>query len=132
MDRIKKGEANSGNMDIHIPEEESLADQFLFREYLMRYMGNYGAENAEGALLYQLEYLIAGKENDTENLRGVANRLLALREAANALYLFSDSEKKHGGGAGGRGDCHIAGSTGNHRAFEGILIAWLGIRRKSL
>ena len=93
MDRIKKGEANSGNMDIHIPEEESLADQFLFREYLMRYMGNYGAENAEGALLYQLEYLIAGKENDTENLRGVANRLLALREAANALYLFSDSEK---------------------------------------
>ena len=94
MDRLKKGEANSGNMKAHTSKtEESLFDQFLFREYLMRYMGYYGAGKEESALLYQLEYLIAGKENDTENLRGVANRLLALREAANTLYLFSDSEK---------------------------------------
>lgn len=48
----------------------------------------------EHALQYQIEYLIAGRENDTDNLRSVANRLCALREAANLMYLYSDLEKK--------------------------------------
>ena len=48
----------------------------------------------EHALQYQIEYLIAGRENDTDNLRSVVNRLCALREAANLMYLYSDLEKK--------------------------------------
>ncbi len=48
----------------------------------------------EHALQYQLEYLIAGRENDMDNLRSVAYRLCALREAANLIYLYSDLEKK--------------------------------------
>ena len=38
--------------------------------------------------------MIAGRENDTDNLRSVVNRLCALREAANLMYLYSDLEKK--------------------------------------
>lgn len=94
-ERMKQGKINQGNLS---PEEsmwaEELLERFFFQEYLLRYMGRYGKEDERDALRYQIEYLIVGKENDTDNLRSVANRICALREAANATYLLSDSEKK--------------------------------------
>lgn len=93
--RMRQGQVNSGNME---PAELSGMDQaterFLFQEYLLRYMGRYGTEYEEDALRYQIEYLIAGKESDVENLRSVANRLCVLREAANAMYLMSSDAKR--------------------------------------
>ena len=47
----------------------------------------------EGALQYELEYILAGKNSDIENLRWVAGRLILFREAANAVYLYSDRVK---------------------------------------
>lgn len=95
MGRMERGEVNHGNLE---PEEHSgiqgMEERFLFQEYLLRYMGRYGAEQEEDALQYQIEYLIAGKGSDVENLRSVANRLCVLREAANAMYLMSDETKK--------------------------------------
>jgi hypothetical protein len=95
--RLKKGEISKGNMVL--PWNNSLEENFLFREYLMQHMRNYLASEEEApleatALDYQVEYLLIGEEKDVDNLKGVANRLCLLREAANALYLFSDSEKK--------------------------------------
>lgn len=72
----------------------TLTEDFFFREYLLKYMGCYGAQKDTSALCYEIEYLVAGKENDTENLKSVVNRLLLLREAANTIYLFSDEEKR--------------------------------------
>lgn len=95
MNRMQKGQVNRGNME---REEETqsqeLTERFLFQEYLLRYMGRYGMEHEEDALQYQIEYLIAGKERDVENLRSVANRLCTLREAANAMYLMKNESKK--------------------------------------
>jgi len=92
--RMKKGQINVGNM---MQEEQGglaeLAEKYLFQEYLLRYMGRYGAEKEEAVLRYQIEYLIAGKESDVENLRSVANRICAVREAANAIYLMSNDVK---------------------------------------
>lgn len=93
--RIKQGKASRGNLPL--PETqwtEGVTERFFFQEYLMRYMGHYRQENDKDALHYQIEYLIAGKNNDTENLRIIANRICALRETANALYLMSDEEKQ--------------------------------------
>lgn len=94
-ERMMQGKVSQGNLS---PEEalwaEELVERFFFQEYLLRYMGRYGKEDERDALRYQIEYLIVGKENDTDNLRTVANRICALREAANAAYLLSDSEKK--------------------------------------
>ena len=93
--RMGKGEINRGNMEYaEQTEAEQLLEKFAFQEYLLRYMGRYGKENEEDALRYQIEYLIAGKGSDIENLRGVANRLCVLREAANAMYLMADKEKR--------------------------------------
>jgi len=93
--RMEQGKVNVGNGDL---EEQSgleqLAERFVFQEYLLRYMGHYGAEREEDALRYQIEYLIAGAGNDSDNLRSVANRICLVREAANALYLMSSDAKR--------------------------------------
>lgn len=95
MNRMQRGEINRGNMAYESPGDvDGLIERFIFQEYLLRYMGRYGAEEEEDALRYQIEYLIAGKDSDVENLKGVANRLCALREAANAMYLLSNEKKR--------------------------------------
>lgn len=71
----------------------SIVDEVLFGEYLMEKCGNYRKPSADGALQYELEYILAGKSSDVENLRWTAGRLILLREAANAMYLYSDSTK---------------------------------------
>ncbi|MCM1192981.1 MAG: DUF5702 domain-containing protein [Butyrivibrio sp.] len=89
--RMRQGNVNVGNRKAD--PADSLWERVLFQEYLLRYLGRYGNEKADGALDYQLEYLIAGKNYDTDNLKSVANRLSALREAANVIYLLTDAEK---------------------------------------
>lgn len=45
-------------------------------------------------LAYEMEYILAGKSSDRENLKAVANRLLLLREGMNYAYLLTDEGKK--------------------------------------
>lgn len=93
--RMQQGQINQGNMEYESPENmEQLIERFIFQEYLMQYMGRYGTEEEEHALQYQIEYLIAGKDSDIENLKSVANRLCGIREAANAMYLLSNEAKR--------------------------------------
>lgn len=68
-------------------------NDILFLTYLFEKCGYYGAEKEESVLQYQIEYLIAGKDTDWQNLEQVAKRLLRWREAANVLYILSDSAK---------------------------------------
>ena len=91
--RSKSGRINQGNMPLEEARETDVVlEKFLFQEYLMRYMGHYGAEAGESALSYQIEYLIAGQSNDTNNLRMVTEAILAIREVANTIYISSDQE----------------------------------------
>jgi len=95
LDRMNRGRINQGNIAVEpLPEGEQLLERFFFQEYLMRYMGHYGQENDEDALRYQMEYLVTEGESDVDNLRTVLKRICAIREASNALYLYSDSEKR--------------------------------------
>lgn len=90
--RVEQGRSNLGSMGA--APADSLTDRFLFQEYLLRYMGCYGNESEDDALKYQIEYLIAGCDSDVDNLRSVAGRICAIREAANAFYLLSNNEKR--------------------------------------
>lgn len=93
--RMAAGQVNQGNNSLPVLSgQEQLLERFFFQEYLLRHMGSYRNPSEEDALLYQAEYLIAGRENDLDNLRSVANTLCAVREAANTVYLFTDEEKK--------------------------------------
>lgn len=95
LDRMSQGKVNQGNIPVkQLSGGEQLLENFFFQEYLLRYMGHYGKEEEGDALRYQIEYLVAGGNSDVENLRTVLKRICAIREAANTLYLFSDSEKR--------------------------------------
>lgn len=92
--RMERGEVSEGNIIVsEKAERDELWERFLFREYLMRYMGHYGVEKDNSALTYQIEYLLSGKDTDVENLKRIVEQICIIREAANALYLFSDREK---------------------------------------
>lgn len=73
--------------------EDNWWQQLIFHEYIMAYTGYYGAEKEEGYLQYQTEYIIAGQDNDLENLKSVVTAIFGIRAAANLLYLLSDAEK---------------------------------------
>ena len=89
--RRKRGILNQGN--VTVTEQLSVMEKILFHEYLLRYSGHYGAEKEGSLLKYQAEYLVAGKSEDVENLRQVVNRICAIREVANILYLYGSAEK---------------------------------------
>lgn len=94
MSRMEQGMLNQGNLTLEeLSPAEALLERFFFQEYLLRYMGRYGQEDEENALLYQIEYLLTGESSDLENLRSVANRLCLLREVANTVYILSDEMK---------------------------------------
>lgn len=77
----------------------SWEEHILFQEYLLQQFSCYPAggeqeEKSERVLDYEVEYLLAGKASDRQNLKAVLKKLLALREVANFVYLQTDEQKK--------------------------------------
>ncbi len=68
-------------------------NELVFQMYLFEKCGYYGAEMDKSLLKYQMEYILAGRDTDWQNLEQVAKKLLLWREAANMLYLLSDSRR---------------------------------------
>lgn len=71
-----------------------VADSLLFHSYLSTHFSDYLEENSTGALSYETEYLIAGKDTDKENLSSVAMRLCAIRTILHFVSLYTDSARK--------------------------------------
>ncbi|MBS6193969.1 MAG: hypothetical protein KH828_00130 [Clostridiales bacterium] len=92
----EKGTYQTGMGTLWYGEDpDTTGGNLIFREYMMKHLDCYGKQrkgDGESAdrIMYQLEYTIAGKETDIENLKAVVNRLLAVREAANMVYLMKD------------------------------------------
>lgn len=74
-------------------EKPGVTDKLLFKEYLLEQFGSYRKVNSQGVLKYEQEYLICGKSSDEENLTKIVERLLAIREVANYVFLHKDTEK---------------------------------------
>lgn len=69
------------------------ADEILFDRYIYEKTGNCVRPSEDGQLRYQTEYILCGKASDRENLEGIAERLLLIREASNCVYLSTDGER---------------------------------------
>ena len=69
------------------------ADAVVFDEYILEKCSNYKEEVKQGKLSYEVEYILFGDGSDETNLNSMALRLLLIREAANCIYIFSDSGK---------------------------------------
>lgn len=79
---------------VYRADEETLPELLLFDEYIFEKCGFYGNEMDKSHMKYQIEYILAGKDNDLDNLKSIVSRLLLIRETANVSYLFSDSAKR--------------------------------------
>lgn len=74
-------------------EEIDWMDRILLQQYLLTYLSNCREPQNGRALSYEVEYLLGQKSSDKENLMAVISSILAIREAANFLYLVSDPVK---------------------------------------
>ncbi len=87
----------SGLLQDKIEKRSILTDgkeKILLNAYIFQKYGYYGQEKENAALDYQVEYLLGKKGSDIENLKAVTGKLLLVREAANAAYLYGDAAKK--------------------------------------
>lgn len=73
--------------------EKTLVGKGLFSAYLMNHFSDYTKQSNSNSLSYEIEYLLAGKSSDEENLEWVAKRLLSVRVAVNYGFLQANGEK---------------------------------------
>lgn len=71
-----------------------ISHKLLFTTYLNQHFEHYLKDSKEHPLFYETEYLLAGKTSDRENLKAVANKLLAVRIGINYTYLFTSQERQ--------------------------------------
>lgn len=83
---------NRGNLKLEEKQKGLIADG-IFLEYLKNHFEEFPG-NLKGALSYEMEYILVGKDNDMENLKGAVNRLLLMREGSNFLYAMGNETMK--------------------------------------
>lgn len=80
-----------------LPEGQGLQELTLWY-YIQKYFSCFTGQSDKGpdqrSLDYEMEYLIAGRRSDGENLETVVGELLLIREALNFVTLMRDSVKK--------------------------------------
>lgn len=81
-----------------VKKDSSYSSQLLFQQYLMDKLGNYIRPASKG-LNYQIEYILYGKDNDLDNLKAMAKKLLLVREGINFAHLLADPGKRAQAGA---------------------------------
>ena len=90
---IKNSLPSSSALTDRNKEDIDLLDKLLVTEYISRFTYDF-VENKEGVLDYQLEYIISGKDEDSENLYSTLNKILAIREGLNYLYILSNPQMR--------------------------------------
>ena len=89
-----KRELQSGFGMAECGKELSFVDKMISSEYILWKFPCYTSKEKKEGLQCQVEYVLCGKNSDQDNLAGTVNRLLALREAANLVYLAKDAQKQ--------------------------------------
>ncbi len=74
--------------------EKNAKNQVLFVLYLAEHFPDMLENTYQSPLLYEMEYLLGGKESDKENLKVAAEKILAIRMAVNYAYLMTDETRK--------------------------------------
>lgn len=69
-----------------------LLDKIMLLSYMEEHFGNYRDIQQNRALNYEIEYLLAGKGTDKENIVSAVNRVLYWRLLANLIYLYTNHQ----------------------------------------
>ena len=76
-----------------LQKESNVLTTFALNQYLIEHFACYTDEEKSN-WQYELEYLIAGKGSDQENLENVVGKLAAMRFGPNYAHLLSDGAKQ--------------------------------------
>ncbi len=68
-------------------------DKIIFSVYLKDHFQNFVNNLGHSGMDYEVEYIIVGDDNDTDNLKGVVARLLAIRSVADFVTLYGDAAR---------------------------------------
>ena len=101
-----------------VTADSSYTSGVLFQQYLMNHLGNYTDPSKE-SLAYQMEYVFGGRDNDIDNLKSVASKLLFIREGVNFACLMADNVKRTEAQALARHRTDALDSLGNTTAATG-------------
>jgi hypothetical protein len=71
----------------------NLLERIIFEEYSSRFLTNFCSEEDKD-YKYEMEYLIAGKKQDGDNLKTVVTEIVAIREGMNLIHILSDPQKR--------------------------------------
>lgn len=108
-----------------VSEEYGTLTTLLFGEYLLKHFDCAAGEPGDGALDYELEYILEGKESDRENLEAVAKKLLLLRFVPNYAHLQKSGAKKAEAEAMALALCSILAVPAiTEAAAQVILLVW--------
>lgn len=89
----KRNDACKGDGLPNYKKDNFFHEKLLFNEYLLEHFGNVAKPKENRPLDYEIEYIICGKDSDMANLKGVAYRLIAIREGANYTHIISSPSK---------------------------------------
>lgn len=109
-----------------VAEENGKLSSLLFGEYLLEHFSKFtDAEYTGGILDYELEYILAGKHSDKENLEAVVKKILLFRFVPNYAYIQTDSEMKAEAETAAMALCTLLAAPAiMEAAAQGILLAW--------
>ena len=90
----KTSECNRGDdWEKHGTTEDSIR-KALIGQYIFDKFKCYTDNEQAFCLDYEIEYILVGKSSDINNLSGVVDKIIAIREGFNLLYLMKDSAKR--------------------------------------
>lgn len=125
-DLLSARDLNRGYGDFSdVSKDMGTVNMLLFGEYLLEHFNHGAADEIGGALDYELEYILAGKRSDKENLETVVKKLLLLRFVPNYAHLQSSGAKKAEAEALALTLCALlAVPAVTQAAAQMILLAW--------
>lgn len=74
--------------------EVSGIDQLAFADYVEEHFSNVVRPKEDSVVCCEVEYIIAGKNNDYDNVEAVVNDITWMRMPVNYAYLLTDNAKK--------------------------------------
>ena len=106
-------------------EEIHAVDRLCYDWYLLHQFASFTNQpQTERALSYEVEYIIAGKDNDRDNLERVVVRMLGMRELQNCLTILKNPQmlqQTH------QTALAIAGATANPVVIQAVQVAVVAI-----
>lgn len=108
-----------------VAAKKNTINKLLFGEYVLEHFQTASDSEEDGALDYEVEYILEGYASDRENLEAVASKLLMIRFVPDYAYIQTDAEKKAEAKAAALALCTVIGLPEiAEGAAQGILLAW--------